>query len=154
VHTSNRLAEAESLYRRALAIDKAVYGPLHPEVAVCLNNLAGLLRVTNRLAEAEFLLWRALDINEVAYGPMHSEVAICLNNLAELLRVTNCLAEAESLLQRMMSIFKYFNDSTGHEHPHWQAALANYSGLLQDMGLSQEDIKRRLQDVTDHPASL
>jgi hypothetical protein len=47
------LAEAEPLYRRALAIDELSYGPDHPDVARDLNNLAGLLRATNRLAEAE-----------------------------------------------------------------------------------------------------
>jgi hypothetical protein len=53
----------------------------------------------------------------------------------------------------MVSILKHFNDSTGHEHPHWQAALADYIGLLQAMGLSQEEIARRLQDVSGHPTS-
>jgi hypothetical protein len=55
--------------------------------------------------------------------------------------------------RRTVSILKHFNDSTSHEHPHWRAALANYSGLLQAMGLSQEEIARRLHDVAEHPAS-
>ena len=38
--TTNRLGEAEPLFRRALAIDEASYGPDHPEVATSLNNLA------------------------------------------------------------------------------------------------------------------
>jgi hypothetical protein len=42
--------EAEPLYRRALAIDEASYGPDHPEVATDLNNLAGLMWDTNRLS--------------------------------------------------------------------------------------------------------
>src|SRR5208283_851393 len=44
-----RYAEAEPLYRRALAIDEASFGPDHPGVARDLNNLAGLLQNTNRL---------------------------------------------------------------------------------------------------------
>ena len=53
----------------------------------------------------------------------------------------------------MVSIFKHFNDSTGHEHPRWRAALANYGALLQAMGLSQEEIShQRLQDVAAHSA--
>ena len=39
--------------RRALAIGEASYGPDHPELAIRLYNLAGLLHATNRLAEAE-----------------------------------------------------------------------------------------------------
>jgi hypothetical protein len=53
-----RFIIAEPLDRRALAITEAAYGPHHPHVATCLNNLAGLLRATNRLAEAEPLYRR------------------------------------------------------------------------------------------------
>ena len=59
---TNRLAEAEPLYRRALAIFEKSHGPEHPNVASGLNNLAELLRATNRLAEAEPLYRRALAI--------------------------------------------------------------------------------------------
>ena len=79
---TNRLAEAEPLYRRALAIDERSYGPDHPDVAIRLNNLAELLQATNRLAEAEPLDRRALAIDERSYGPDHPDVAIDLNNLA------------------------------------------------------------------------
>src|SRR5262249_14880466 len=56
------LAEAEPLYRRALAIDERVLGSDHPNVAIDLNNLAQLLLNTNRLAEAEPLSRRHLCI--------------------------------------------------------------------------------------------
>ncbi len=53
LQATNRLAEAEPLMRRALAIDEKSFGPEHPNVAIRLNNLALLLQDTNRLAEAE-----------------------------------------------------------------------------------------------------
>ena len=59
---SSRLAEAEPLYRRALAIDEASFGPDHPNVAIRLNNLAELLGAIDRLAEAEPLMRRHLAI--------------------------------------------------------------------------------------------
>ena len=59
---TNRLAEAEPLYRRALAILEKSLGSDHPNVATALNNLALLLQATNRLAEAEPLYRRALEI--------------------------------------------------------------------------------------------
>ena len=86
LQATNRLAEAEPLYRRALAIDEASHGPDHPDVAIGLNNLAALLQATNRLAEAEPLFRRALAIDEASYGPDHPDVAIRLNNLAVLLQ--------------------------------------------------------------------
>ena len=61
LQATNRPAEAEALYRRALAIDEASYGQDHPKVAIRLNNLAGLLQATNRLAEAEPLISRAIQ---------------------------------------------------------------------------------------------
>ncbi len=73
---TNRLAEAEPLMRRALAIDEQSYGKDHPKVAIDLNNLAELLQATNRLAEAEPLMRRALAIDEQSYGKDHPKVAI------------------------------------------------------------------------------
>ncbi|MCA8988928.1 MAG: tetratricopeptide repeat protein, partial [Planctomycetaceae bacterium] len=57
-----RLAEAEPLMRRALAIDEQSYGPEHPSVARDLNNLALLLQAINRFEEAEPLMRRCLCI--------------------------------------------------------------------------------------------
>jgi hypothetical protein len=53
---TNRLAEAEPLYRHALAIDEKSFGTEHPKAATGLNNLAWLLSATNRLAEARAAL--------------------------------------------------------------------------------------------------
>ena len=75
LQTTNRLAEAEPLMRRALAIDEKSFGPEHPNVAISLNNLAQLLQATNRLAEAEPLMRRALAIDEKSFGPEHPNVA-------------------------------------------------------------------------------
>ena len=49
LQATHRLAEAEPLVRRALAIDAASYGAEHPSVAIRLNNLVLLLHATNRL---------------------------------------------------------------------------------------------------------
>jgi hypothetical protein len=46
LYVTNRLSDAESLMRRALAIDEASLGPDHPDVAIELNNLAQLLQAT------------------------------------------------------------------------------------------------------------
>jgi tetratricopeptide (TPR) repeat protein len=56
LQATNRLAEAEPMYRRALAIVEASYGPDHPDVAATLNNLGLLLQATNRLAEVNIRL--------------------------------------------------------------------------------------------------
>src|SRR5262249_35141381 len=85
---TNRHAEVEPLYRRALAIDETSFGPNHPNVANGLNNLAGLLTAINRPAEAEPLFRRALTIVEKSFGPDHPNVARVRNNLTLLMRDT------------------------------------------------------------------
>jgi tetratricopeptide (TPR) repeat protein len=60
--STDRLEEAEALYRRALAIDEQNFGPDHPNVGSDLNNLAALLEATNRLDEAEQLMRLMLGI--------------------------------------------------------------------------------------------
>jgi len=124
---TNRLAEAEPLMRRALAIGEKSYGPDHPKVAIRLNNLATLLQDTNRLTEAEPLLRRALAINEKSYGPDYPEVATGLNNLATLLQDTNRLAEAEPLMRRALAIDE---KNYGPDHPNVAVRLNNLATLL------------------------
>ena len=147
LRATNRPAEAEPLYRRALAIDEAAYGATHPAWRRDLNNLAELLRETNRLEEAEPLFRRCPAIDEAAYGATHPDVATDLNNLAEPLRATNRLEEAVPMRRHLSILKNTFNDSTGHEHPHWaDRRLANYSGLLQAMGCRRKTLHRP-QDI-------
>ena len=51
-HAQGKYAEAELLYRRALAIAEKALGPEHPDVATALENYSKLLRETNRETEA------------------------------------------------------------------------------------------------------
>ncbi len=141
---TNRLEEAEPLMRRALAIDEQSYGPEHPTVADKLNNLAQLLQDTHRLEAAEPLMRRALAIDEQSYGPEHPTVARDLNNLAQLLQATNRLQEAEPLCRRSLGIFLAFTRRTGHPHPHLHAAVANYAGILRELGRSEADVQAEL----------
>ncbi len=125
----SQFGAAEPLYRCALAINEASYGPDHPTVAGDLNNLALLLQATNRLAEAEPLHRRALAIDEASYGPDHPTVALSLNNLALLLSATNRLAEAEPLYRRALVIDEA---SYGPDHPTVAIRLNNLAALLHD----------------------
>ena len=143
---TNRLAEAEPLMRRALAIDEASYGSDHTDVARDLNNLASLLFVTNRLAEAEPLMRRVLAIDEASYGTNHPEVATDLNNLAQLLQATNRLAEAELLMRRGLEIYNAFPQQD-YQHPNLEAQFSNYHLLLKEMNLPKPEIEAKLQSL-------
>ncbi len=156
LQATNRLAEAEPLMRRALAIDEVSYGNDYPVVAMDLNNQASLLQATNRLAEAEPLMRRALAIVEVSNGTDHPNVAITLNNLAQLLKATNRLAEAEPLMARVVEIFEISYDNN---HPNVATALNNLAQLLQATNrlAEAEPLMRRALTIdeasydNDHP---
>jgi tetratricopeptide (TPR) repeat protein len=129
LHAKSLHAQAEPLYRRALAVDEASFAPDHPTVATRLINLAELLRDTNRLAEAEPLYRRALAIRETSFGPNHPDVATSLNNLAVLLHATHRLAEAETLMRRALAIDEA---SCGPDHSTVANRLNNLAQMLQD----------------------
>ncbi len=149
-------AEAEPLLRRALAIDQAIFGDDHPNVARHLNNLAQLLHDTNRLTEAEPLKRRALAIDQASFGNDHPEVATSLNNLAALLLDTNRSAEAEPLMRRALAIDEA---SFGDDHPNVVRDINNLAQLLQTTNrLSEaEPLMRRALAIfegnvgADHP---
>jgi tetratricopeptide (TPR) repeat protein len=63
--TQAQYAQAEPLYKRALAIWEKALGPDHPSVATGLENLAVLNRATKRDEEAEILEQRAARIRAI-----------------------------------------------------------------------------------------
>ncbi len=135
LQATNRSPEAEALLKRALEISEKDFAANQPnDLTAALNNLALFLKSTNRLAEAEHHLRRALEIDEKILGMNHPTVAIRLNNLAQLLYDANRLDEAEPLQRRHLEIFLNFTQTTGHRHPHLNAAFNNYFAILTQMG--------------------
>jgi hypothetical protein len=153
MRATNRLHEAEQLYRRALAIDEASFGKDHPNVATRLNNLALLLQSTSRLGEAEPLMRRTLAIDEASYGKAHPDVARDLNNLARLLQVTNRLDEAEPLMRRVAVILLTRERATGHPHRHRDDAIGNYAHLLTAIGKTAAEVATTIAELR-HEAKL
>jgi tetratricopeptide (TPR) repeat protein len=94
---------AKPFYERALRICESALGPNHPNVAVSLNNLAGLYRAQGRYDDALPLYQRALKILESALGPNHPNVAVSLNNLALLYRTQGRYDDALPLYARAPS---------------------------------------------------
>ncbi|MEM9667087.1 MAG: tetratricopeptide repeat protein, partial [Bacteroidota bacterium] len=66
--SQGRYAEAEPLYKQALAVREQVLGEEHPSTATSLNNLAHLYQSQGRYAEAESLYKQALAVREQVLG--------------------------------------------------------------------------------------
>ncbi len=128
LHAKGLYGEEERYRRDALRIDRAAYGPEHPEVAIRLNNLAQLLHNTKRFDEAEPLMREALRIDRAVHGDEHPKVAIRLNNLAVLLKDTQRFDEAEPPMREALRID--LAAATGDDDPTVARDLSNLGLLL------------------------
>jgi hypothetical protein len=78
---------------------------------------------------------------------LRPNVARDLNNLAVLLRDTNRPGEAEPLMRRALMIVLTFTRETGNIHSDLREFLKNYSSLLEEMSLGDEETHKRLDQV-------
>ena len=68
---AERYDEAEPLFRQALEIAEKTIGTAHPNYAIHLTNVAGLLQDMGRHDEAGSLYLEALEILRAKLGPDH-----------------------------------------------------------------------------------
>jgi CHAT domain-containing protein/Flp pilus assembly protein TadD len=130
-YQQGRYAEAESLYKRSLAIWEKTLGPDHPDLATLLDNLAALYDNQGRYADAEPLYKRSLVIHEKALGPDHPDLATSLNNLAVLYDNQGRYADAEPLYKRSLAIYE---KALGPDHPDVAQSLHNLAFLYDNQG--------------------
>jgi tetratricopeptide (TPR) repeat protein/CHAT domain-containing protein len=129
--SQGKYADAEGLYKRALAIDEKVHGPSHSYVATTLKRLAGMCEAQAKYVEAEGLLKRALAIREKEFGPDHPDVAAILDDLAKVYDRQGKYTEAEGLLKRALAIFE---KARGANHPDVAAILNNLANVYRAQG--------------------
>ncbi len=149
-------SEAETMFRRALEIKEKSLGKDHPDVAMSLNNLAGLYHTQGKYAEAEPMYRRALEICEKSLGTDHPDVATSLNNLAELYRVQGKYDKTETMYRRALEIRE---KSLGTDHPDVAISLNNLALLYFAQGkyTEAEPMYRRALEIwekslgIDHP---
>jgi tetratricopeptide (TPR) repeat protein len=95
---------SESLNRRALEIDRQIYGPLHPRIAEELSNLAGEQERVGRYAESERYFRQALEIVQSWYGGDHPDTAWQMSRLAQTLELEGKYDEASKPLRLALPI--------------------------------------------------
>ena len=151
-----RWPRVERLLQRALLIDRAAYGPEHPDVVSDLNDLALFLKDTAQFVKAEPLAREALRVAESVYGSDPAKIATPLNNLALLLKDTNRPVEAEPLLRRALDILEA---KEGSNPVAVAKVLCNLAELPKDGGrrADAEPLLRRALEIfeadlgVDHP---
>ncbi len=125
------LTEAESYYRRSLAIWERTHGPNDPTVASAVIAMAAFYRDQRRFTEAVPLYERGLLVTEKALGPDSPELAAGLNDLAEVFELQGRYGEAEALFRRSLAIRER---TLGPEHPDVATTLNNLAFLYDTQG--------------------
>ena len=84
LYRMGHLQQARARLERALQIDEANYGPMHPEVATVLLRLGMVLRGLGDIDSARTCFQRALTVATETLGEDHANVANIKRELSEL----------------------------------------------------------------------
>jgi CHAT domain-containing protein/Tfp pilus assembly protein PilF len=145
---AGRYDEAAPLAERALEIRERLLGTEHRNVAIGINNLAGIYADRGEYVKAEPLYRRALDIREKALGNDHPSTAEILNNLGVLYYYQGKYGEAEPLQKRALDIWE---KALGKDHPNISEALNNLAVLYSAQGkyVEAESFYKRALDISE-----
>ena len=135
---ATKFAFAESLYRRALAIQEKVYGDDNARLVDVLNNLAEVLEAEDKVTAAEEVNARTIEIVVKAYGPNDFRLALPMQHIAELKEEQGDLPGAEKLYARSLQINDSQSDTTAQS---LTALLTEYADLLGKLN-KPEDAKK------------
>ncbi|MBZ5505997.1 MAG: tetratricopeptide repeat protein [Acidobacteriia bacterium] len=122
-----RFAEAESVYQRSLAMDRVLYGSLHPRVAEDLVNLGEIQASFRRWSDAELYYRQALAIEQSWHGKDHPDTATCMAGIGNALTFQGRFDEAAQTLQEALAVQERIY---GKSHPQVAIAL-NMLGALE-----------------------
>ena len=122
--------QATSLFEKALAIRRQLYGKDHLEVVASMNNLANLLADKADYEGAELLLREALEMHRRLRADKKI-LATILNDLAATLHDQGDFTDAELMLREALEIKRTL---LGDEHPDVAKGLNNLAALLEEKG--------------------
>ena len=122
--TQGRSDEAEPFVRRAIAMNRRLYGDQHPAVGHDLNRLAIVLNDTDRPAEAEQVAREAVALHRTLYPDGHTELGASLQNLGVALSEQGRYDEAEPFFQEDLEMRERLFPDGHHTRARSHALLA------------------------------
>jgi eukaryotic-like serine/threonine-protein kinase len=128
-------AVSDTLNRRALAMDRRIYGPVHAQVADDLMNLGAIQQEFGNFVEAEKFHRQALDITRKWYGENHPETASNLTLVGRALVSQKRLDEGAEMLKQAVTISERVY---GPVHPRVASALNELGRVAQQQGKLDE----------------
>jgi len=121
------LAVADSLYRRGLAMDRQLYGAVHPRVADDFYNMGLVQHDLGNDHQAEQDYRRALEIKQSWYGKEHPDTALIMAAVGQALIYQGRYDEAAGVLEEALAIQERI---FGKVHPQVAMGL-NILGMLE-----------------------
>ncbi len=100
----SHLEAADSLFRQALAMDRELFGNIHPRIADDYYGLGLVQHTMNRDAEAERDYRQALAIKQSWYGKEHPDTALIMAAVGQSLVYQGKYDEAAPILQEALAI--------------------------------------------------
>ncbi len=142
---AGNFAKSDTMNRRVLAIDRKLYGAVHPHLADDLMNLGAIQFEFQNFAEAEKFDREALVITRAWYGNSHPETASNLTLLGRALVSEKKLDEAHAVLKEAVDIQK---KAYGEFHPRVASALNELGRVAQQQG-NLDEAQSTFQRVVD-----
>ncbi len=154
-HEQGAYTEAESLFRRALAVKESVSPPDEPSVAETLDNLGSTLSQEGRASEAEPLQRRAVALFRRA-PDREDDLAIALANLGHTLMALGWYEEAETDLREALALQRRIHPA---DHPATAATMQTLAVCLSETNRVAEALAMQREVVAmdertlppDHP---
>lgn len=144
---SGNKEQALEQFRRALDIARRNLPPEDPGLCVELANVGSALRSVGRYADAEATFREALAIQEKSLPPGEPAVAETLSDLASVLFLSGRHSDAEPVYRRVLEMLSTASRETKRLHPNLDLARKNYHADLKRMGLTDEEIAKRIEKV-------
>ena len=151
-----RPAEAESLYREALAIQTEALGADNMILVHVLGSLADLLSAQGDHAEAEALRRRNLELHRTVLGPDHPSYAVSMSLLAAELEAQGRLDEAGRMASEALALHRR---ARGAQHVATAGTLHTLADIRRAQGrydeaaaLGREALALRQRSLSDQNA--
>jgi serine/threonine-protein kinase len=145
---SHQLPRADTLRRQKLALDRAIYGERHYQVAVDLSQLGGVRLDLGDVIGADTLLHQAVALLRTNYPNGHPELAHSLRDLGNLLVTTHRWAEADTVWRESVALHRRY---TGEDGLGYANAMTFLGRVLAAEGHWVEAERSLLEVITTAP---
>jgi len=133
---------SDALNKRALAIDRGIYGENHPRIGDDLHNLSQIEELRGKYSDAELHGRQALQISEAWYGDDDPKTASKEVGLASTLIYENNYPEAEALLRQALRIQERVYGSESPSVAYVINSLAGVENHKNNLGVAEKDYER------------